>query len=426
MSHYESSKKISAEEATNTILGFAKALEPERVPMLQARGRVLAKDIASDIDIAPFDNSAMDGYALLASDTANASPEHPVSLRVVGAIGAGSVFSGTLQGGQAVRIMTGAMLPAGADAVVMIEHVELVDASLQKPEGVQIILTKRAESGLNVRLKGEEVCCGEVLLGAGTVLTAAGIGLLAATGNTHVELIRRPRVAILSTGSELVDPGELPEPGKIRNSNCFSLSAAVSAAGGEPHILGIIKDDKDEICAAVQKAVAAHDMVLISGGAAGGDYDYGYQVLSELGTVHFRKINMRPGKAQTFSIIDDTIVVGLAGNPAAALVGFEVLLRPALRFMQGYKKIKRPITKARLAADTFKPDSRRFYIRARVEYDKETGEHVVAPEQHQSSALLGAMQNANCLVVLQEGLTGSLKNELVTCLRLDIDEGVVI
>ena len=424
--NFESSKTISVEEAIAKILSFTKVLEPERVAMLEATGRVLAADIVSDIDIAPFANSAMDGFALRAEDTQQASPENPVQLTIVGEIGAGSVYDGVVQSGETLRIMTGAMLPDGADAVMQIEHVEVAGVSPEKPEGAQIILTKGIDVHENVRDKGEEALKGEVLLKAGTILNAAGIGLLAATGNPTVEVFRRPRVAIFSSGDELVEPSVVPGPGKIRNSNCYSLAAAVRAAGAEPDILGIVRDNKDEILAAIQSAVAQHDMVLISGGAAGGDYDYTYAVLNELGTVYFSKVNMRPGKAQTLSIIDDTIVFGLAGNPSAAMVGFEVLLRPALRFMQGYKNVKRSITRARLTADVEKPDARRFYLRAHMEHDIETDEYWVIPEPHQSSALLSALQNANCLVVLQEGLVGSLKDEIVACLRLDIDEGVVI
>jgi len=424
--HYETSKTIGVEEAIDTILSFTKILDSERVPMLEATGRVLAQDIVSDIDIAPFSNSAMDGFALKAGNTEQASLQNPVQLKVIGIIGAGCVFEGVVQNGEALRIMTGAMLPDGADTVIKIEDVEVVGESPECPEGTQIILTKSVEHGKNVREKGEEVQAGELLIKAGTVLNAAGIGLLAATGNPQVEIIRRPRVAIMSSGDELVDPSVLPGPGQIRNSNCYSLAAAVKAAGGLPNILGVVKDNKDEILAAIQNAVADHDMVFISGGAAGGDYDFTYQVLNELGTVHFCKVNMRPGKAQTLGIVENTIVFGLAGNPSAAMVGFEVLLRPALRKMQGYKKIKRPVTRACLTTDAFKPDFRRFYIRAYMEHDRESDEYRVTPAERQSSALLSALQSANCLVVLQEGVEGSAKNENVACLRLDIDEGIEI
>ncbi|MCL2530380.1 MAG: molybdopterin molybdotransferase MoeA [Coriobacteriia bacterium] len=424
--HYESSETVAVRDAIEKILSFAKVLEPQSVPMQEAMGRVLAQDIVSDRDIAPFANSAMDGFALKAADIEQASPKNPAQLKVLGIIGAGSVFEGTVQSGEALRIMTGAMMPAGADTVVMIEKVEVTGVSAEKPEGTQVILTAGAKLGLNVRDKGEEALAGDLLLKAGTVVNAAGIGLLAATGNPHVEVIRRPRVAILSSGDELVGPSEVPGPGQIRNSNCYSLAAAVKAAGGEPNILGIVRDNNNEILQAIQQAVAHHDMVLISGGAAGGDYDFTYQVLSELGTVHFCKVNMRPGKAQTLGIVNNTIVFGLAGNPSAAMVGFEVLLRPALRQMQGFTSIKRPVTKARLTTDAYKPDSRRFYLRARVERDKASGEYLVTPEKNQSSALLSALQNANCLVVLQEGLDGKAKSEMVCCIRLDIDEGVEI
>ncbi|MDR2035617.1 MAG: molybdopterin molybdotransferase MoeA [Coriobacteriales bacterium] len=423
---YTSAEKLCVEKALEKILSFARVLDTERVGMLDALGRVLARDIVSDIDIAPFDNAAMDGFALKASDIKLASPQSPVQLKVVGGIGAGSVFDGVVNSGEALRIMTGAALPAGTDTVVKIESVEVLGETPANPEGTDIVVAKKLEEGANVRYKGEEGRAGEVLLKAGTVVNAAGIGLLASTGNATVELYRRPLVAILSSGDELVDPSVLPGPGQIRNSNCYSLAGAVKAAGALPDICGIVRDNKDAILAAIRQAVATHDLVIISGGAAGGDFDYTYQVLSELGEVHFSKVNMRPGKAQTLSVIDGTIVFGLAGNPSAAMVGFEVLLRPALRFMQGYSHIKRPVTRARLTADANKPDSRRFFLRARMQRNLKTGEHLVTPEQKQSSALLGALQNSNCLVVLPEGLTGSVKDEIVACLRLDIDEGTEI
>ena len=421
-SNYETSQMISVDEAIDMVLSFTKELESEATPMLEATGRVLAEDIVSDIDIAPFDNSAMDGFALKAVDSELASPDHPIELEVVGVIGAGSVFTGCLQAGEALRIMTGAELPAGADTVVMIEHVEVVGETATRPQGERIILSKSIELGKNVRYKGEEIAAGEVLMQAGVQLSPAGIGLLAATGNPVVQVIRRPRVAILATGDELVDPTQVPGPGKIRNSNGYSLAAAVAGAGGLPSVLGIVADDEAQIRAAVKAAVASHDMVLISGGAAGGDYDYTFQVLNELGRVYFRKVNMRPGKSQTLGVIDDTIVFGLAGNPVAALVGFEVLLRPALRLMQGYRSLKRPIIQARLVSDSHKTDSRRLYLRAHLAYDSANAEYQVILEEHQSSAILGAMQNANCLVILEEGQGGSHKDEFVNCLRLDIED----
>jgi molybdopterin molybdotransferase len=308
----------------------------------------------------------------------------------------------------------------------MIEKVEVLGETAEKPEGSEILVSTGLQEGANVRKKGEEAAAGELLMQAGTVLNAAGVGLLATTGNTEVLVYRRPQVAILATGDELVDPGTLPGPGQIRNSNAYSLAAAVKAAGCVPHLFDIVRDNKNEILSAVKKAVAASDMVLLSGGAAGGDFDYTYEVLDELGEVHFCKVNMRPGKAQTFSVIEDTLVFGLAGNPAAALTGFEVLLRPALRFMQGFTSTKRPLTRARLTADVQKIDERRNYLRASMTHDIASGEYSVTPAAKQSSAILSALQQANCLVVLPEGLKGSLKDEIVACLRLDVDEGVAI
>lgn len=423
---YKSGDMLSVEEALEQILDLAQTLDSQNVDMLEAAGRVLAQDIVSDIDIAPFDNSGMDGFAVKAGDTQNASPEHPTRLEVIGEIAAGEVFEGELQSGEALRIMTGAPVPEGSDTVVQIEAVEVLGESPEKPAGTEVLISNPLKLGKNVRPKAEDAKAGEVLMRAGTVLHSAGVGMLASTGNTTVQVIRRPRVAILSTGDELVDPSQKPGPGQIRNSNCFSLAAAVQAAGAVPDIIGIVKDDFDAIVCTLKAAVADHDMVLISGGAAEGDFDYTFKVIKELGQVFFSKVNMRPGKAQTLGLIDKTIVFGLPGNPAAAMVGFEVLLRPVLRKMQGYKKIMRPVTRARLSTDANKPDKRRFYIRARLQHNIENNEYWVTPEANQSSALLSALQNSNCLVVLPEGLIGNAAGETVACLRLDIDEGVVI
>lgn len=423
---YQQEDMLRVEEALDLILGMVNVLEPEQVDMLKAAERVLAQDIVSDIDISPFDNSAMDGFAVRAADAAHASVDNPIRLKIIGEIGAGEDYAGTLAEGEALRIMTGAPVPAGSDTVVKIEDTEVVGESEDNPMGSEVILTKVPVLGKNVRAKAEDARAGEVLLPKGTVLHPAGVGLLAATGNPEVLVYRRPRVAILSSGDELVGPTEIPGPGKIRNSNCYALASAVEAAGGLAHIVGIVRDDANEIRDAIQAAVADHDLVMISGGAAEGDFDYTFKVINELGTVHFSKVMMRPGKAQTLGLIDDTIVFGLPGNPAAAMVGFEVLLRPALLKMQGFTQIKRPVTLARLTVDTKKPDDRRFYIRARIEHDIQNNEYIVSPAENQSSALLTSFQNANCLVVLPEGKLGNLKDEMVACMRLDINEGVVV
>lgn len=423
---YQQNDMVSVEEALEQILELARILEPERVMMLDATSRVLAQDIVSDIDISPFDNSSMDGFAVQAADTLSASPDNPVHLKVIGEIGAGEVFDGTVGSGEALRIMTGAPMPTGADTIVRIEHTKVVGETVDNPAGAEIILTKTLKQGADVRAKGEDARAGEVLLKTGTTLHPAGVGLLAATGNSEVDVYRRPRVSILSTGDELVGPTEKPGPGQIRNSNCYALAAAARDAGAEATILGIARDDEDEIRSLLSKAATENDLVMISGGAAEGDYDYTFKVLNELGTVYYSRVNMRPGKAQTLGRIGDAIVFGLPGNPAAAMVGFEVLLRPTLRKMQGFSKTMRPVTRARLTADANKPDARRFYIRARLEHDITNNEYLVTPAKNQSSALLTSFQDSNCLVVLPEGLTGNAKGETVACLRLDVSEGVVI
>ncbi|MDR2672207.1 MAG: molybdopterin molybdotransferase MoeA [Coriobacteriales bacterium] len=420
---------ISVESALEQTLSLVEPLPAEQVAMIDALGRVVAVDVSSDIDIAPFDNSAMDGYAVRASDLTSANPENPCILEVVGLIGAGQVYEGSLEVGQALRIMTGAPVPRGADTVVKVEDTELCVADTARESPVQanahhVRFFAAPKPGANVRLHGEEVRAGEVILPKGSVLTPAGVGLLASTGTTAVLVHRRPEVAILATGDELVSPDVVPQPGQIRDSNCYSLAAAVRQAGGTPTVFGEVRDTKAAVIEAL-KAAVGHDFIILSGGAAEGDFDYTSQVVRELGQLHFNKVRMRPGKAQTLGEIDGTVVFGLPGNPAAALVGFEVLIRPALLKMQGFTKIRRSVTTARLTQEFNKRDARRLYVRACLARDMTSGEYTVTPEKNQSSASFLVMHRSNCLVVLPEGTMTLSRGEMVACMRLDVPEGTL-
>ena len=259
----------------------------------------------------------------------------------------------------------------------------------------------------------------------GERINSAGAGLLAATGNATVLVYRRPRVAIISTGSELVDVTTVPGPGQIRNSNSYSLAAAVIDAGGIPEIRPSIADSREALASALLEALRDHDFVITSGGAAEGDFDFITPVVREQGELFFNKVNMKPGKAQTFGIINGKPIFGLPGNPGAASVGFEVLIRPALLKMQGFSTLTRPLTKAVLKQDVRKKDEmRRFYLRARLERDANDS-YQVTPEANQSSALLGALNRSNCLMIVPEGSKALAAGDVVECLRLDIEEGVL-
>jgi len=411
---------ITVEQALELVLGFVSPTEPERVPLLDALGRVLAEDAASDIDVAPFDNSAMDGFAVRAADLAGASENLPVELDVIAHIAAGDFWEGEVGPGQAARIMTGAPVPAGADAVVMVECTRAVDGD--GGTGSRVAFELEPRLGEHIRRRGEEVLAGDVVVSAGEVLGPAGIGLLAATGHDTVAVYRRPRVAVLSTGSELVEVAEKPGPGKIRNSNSYSIAAQVLAAGGVPVRYGIVPDDMDATRAAFERAAEECDFIATSGGVSIGDFDFVKPVLEELGELTFCKVKMRPGNPQTLGTIRGVPFFGLPGNPTSTYVGFEIFVRPALRRMQGFSALTRPVTMARLSHDVKKKQVRRYYLRGRVELAPDGG-YTAALSGSQSSALLTAAHRGNCFVVLPEGEGVFPAGTQVECVRLDMEEG---
>ena len=417
------SEMISLEEARALVLSHVRPLPVETVPVLGAVGRVAAADLASDIDIAPFAHSAMDGFAVRASELAEASPESPVELDVTAEVAAGDVFEGVIGAGQCVRIMTGAPLPADADAVVKYEVVNAVSGD-GKP-GSRVAFRAPADVRANVREAGEEARAGEVVVGRGEVVGTAGVGFLASCGITEVPTYRRPRVAVIAIGSELVAPTEVPAPGKIRNSNSYALAACAQAAGAVPTVLPIVEDTHEALAAAVRDAAASYDFVVTSGGASNGDFDFIKPVVEELGQLLMTTVNMRPGKAQTFGLVDGTPVFGLPGNPAAAYVGFEMIVRPALRKMQGFSRFERPVVKARLSTDAKKRDPRRIFLRSTLSKDA-AGDYVVAPAKNQSSGLFGPIQRSNCMAILPEGLESRTAGSVVECVLLDVSEEIVL
>ena len=417
------SEMISLEEARALVLSQVEALPVETVSILDAVGRVAAADLRSDIDIAPFAHSAMDGFAVRASELAEASPESPVELDVIAEVAAGDVFEGVIGAGQCVRIMTGAPLPTDADAVVKYEVVDAVSGD-GKP-GSRVAFRAPADARANVREAGEEARAGEVVVGRGEVVGAAGVGFLASCGITEVPTYRRPRVAVIAIGSELVAPTEVPAPGKIRNSNSYALAACAQAAGAVPTVLPIVEDTHEALAAAVRDAAVSYDFVVTSGGASNGDFDFIKPVVEELGQLLMTTVNMRPGKAQTFGLVDGTPVFGLPGNPAAAYVGFEMIVRPALRKMQGFSRFERPVVKARLSTDAKKRDPRRIFLRSTLSKDA-AGDYVVAPAKNQSSGLFGPIQRSNCMAILPEGLESRTAGSVVECVLLDVSEEIVL
>ena len=394
---------ISLEEARALVCGAVEPMAVETVGLLDAVGRVAAADLASDIDVSPFAHSAMDGFALRAAEIEAADGEAPVVLRVIAEIGAGDVFD--------------------ADAVVKYEIVAVVEGDGHA--GSLVSFAAPTKVGSNVRPAGEEARAGEVVVRAGEVVGAAGVGFLAGCGVLEVPVRRRPRVAIIATGSELVSPAEVPGPGKIRNSNSYAMAACASRAGAVPHILPIVEDTYEALRAAVAAATEEYDFVVTTGGAANGDYDFIKPVVADLGELLMATVNMRPGKAQTFGLVNGTPVFGLPGNPAAAYVGFELIIRPALRTMQGYTFMDHPVVWARLTADEKNRDPRRIFLRGTLTRAAD-GTFEVTPARNQSSGLFGPIQKTNCMAIMPEGSEPQPAGTMVDCILLDVPEEVCL
>ncbi len=414
---------ISVEEARDLILANVQRLGDEVIDVVDAAGRVAAQDQASDIDVSPFAHSAMDGFALRASQIAGAAVESPVVLRVIAEEAAGEVFEGPIADDECVRIMTGAPLPDAADSVVKYEIVGVVEGD-GKP-GSLVSFAEPTKLGSNVRAAGEEARAGEVIVRDGEVVNAAGVGFLAGCGITELPVYRRPRIAVISIGSELVPPTQVPTPGKIRNSNSYALAAAARQAGAVPTILPIVADSQEALAEEILLAVHDYDFVLTSGGASNGDFDFIKPVVEQLGELLMTTVNMRPGKAQTFGLVKGVPVFGLPGNPAAAYVGFQMLVRPALRKMQGYSRFEHPTVRARLMKGTKKNDPRRIFMRGMLQKGAD-GTYEATPAGNQSSGLFGPIQRSNCMIVLPEGTEGRSEGSMVDCLLLDVSEEVVL
>lgn len=412
-------KLTSVADARERVLARFERLETEMVPLADALGRPLAAALASDIDIAPFDNSAMDGFAVRAQDTVTAEEPDPAMLAVIEEVGAGTVPDKVVGPGQATRIMTGAPMPEGADAVVKIEHT--VPAST----GGMVAVQAPATPGLNVRFRGEDVRSGDEVLGVGEIVTPAAVALAASTGHPEVLVHRRPRVAVLATGDELVDPSQVPGPGQIRDSNSRALAAQVSVAGGIPLRYEIVRDTEESVRAALGRAATEADVIISSGGVSVGDYDVVRHVLESEGQLEFWSVAMRPGSPVTFGEYSGVPFFGLPGNPTSGFVGFELFVRPALRLMQGFAELHRPTVAARLTYDIRKKPGRAHFMRAvltRAPGDAEVA-YQVSSAGSQSSALVSVLHKANCFVVAPEGASVIEAGSLVECIRFDVEEG---
>ena len=411
---------ISVDEAKERILRHFHPLEQERVPILEALDRVLAEDIYSDIDIPPFANSAMDGYALRSLDTAGASRKSPVTLKVVADLAAGYTTEVEVAPGMAIRIMTGAPLPEGADAVVRFED---TSEGLRGSWGPTVEVYKEGSPRENVRPAGEDIRRGELVLTKGTVLRPQEIGVLASLGRPEVEVIRRPRVAILATGDELVGIEEELGPGKIRNSNEYSNTALVLRYGGIAVRLGIAKDRVEDIKAKIQKGLEAQvDLFLTSAGVSVGEYDVVKEVLASEGEIEFWQVCMKPGKPLAFGHIQGVPLIGLPGNPVSAMVAFEQFVRPAILTMLGKGAKEKPEVEVIVDEDVTN-SGRRGFMRAIVTR-QEDGYHARVVSGPRGSGVLTSMVRANALLIVPEGTTLVKAGERLRAQMLDWPEGV--
>ncbi len=417
---------ISVEEALDKILSHFTVLEAEEVPILDSPGQVLAEDISSSINLPPLDNSAMDGYAVQARDTDGASSESPRFLRVIDTVIAGAISEQAIKTGTAIRIMTGAPVPKGADSVVRFEDTD--EARRKKAATDEIGILCKTRSGLNIRRAGEDITKGSIVLKKGTVIRPAEVGVLASLGKSKVAVFRRPVVAILATGNELVEIEQPLPASKIYNSNTYSVAALVQRYGGIPKILGIALDSEDSLVTKLRQGLDA-DMLITSGGVSAGDYDIVKDVLAKEGEITFWTVRMKPGKPLAFGTlkgVDQTGAtrniphLGLPGNPVSSMVTFELFARPAILKMMGKKNWTKPTVEAVLEESIVKTDERRVYTRAIVE--KRGNTYFARLTGPQGSGILTSMSLANGLVIVPEDKTEIKAGEVTQVIMLDWNE----
>jgi molybdopterin molybdotransferase len=401
----------SVEEHLARILSAIEPLGDFPQPLMDTLGLAAAEDVAAPIALPAFDNSGMDGYAVRHEDVASASAEAPVHLPVVGEIGAGQARLLALSPGTAAKIMTGAPMPTGADSVVPYEWTD---------RGVaQVRISQSPSPGQHVRLAGEDVSAGDVLLEHGTVLGPRHLGLLASVGRATVRSRPRPRVVIMSTGSELREPGQPLGHDAIYDGNSWLLAASARRAGAIAYRVGIVPDEPRAFLDALGDQLVRADLVVTSGGVSQGDFDVVKEALSPLGTVWFGGVAMQPGKPQGFGTVgeDATPIFTLPGNPVSSYISFEMFVLPAIRKLMARTPLSRPTTRARLTHGISSPEGRRQFLRGA--YDVDRGGAFVSPVGGPGSHLIGDLASSNALIVVPEDVTAIPAGEHVQVLKLD-------
>lgn len=403
--------RLTVAEAQEAVLNAVRPVGVETLGLVEALGRVLAEDVRSPRAIPPADNSAMDGYAVRVADVSDASPERPVALPVSDVVPAGGRARAPLARGQAIKIMTGAPMPDGADTVVRVEHTDGGDETVR--------VMRAPEPGENVRRAGEDIQEGEPVLARGSLLRPAELGLLASVNRSRVLVTARPRVAILATGDEVADLGdpEAAEPGRIVNANSYSLAGQVLEAGGVPQLLGVARDAREAIRARIEAGLRA-DVLVTSGGVSVGDFDYVKAVLEELGLERlFWKVMVRPGDPIAFGLLGVRPVFSLPGNPVASMVTAELFVRPAIRKMLEHPRVARDTTIATLEEPIRSRKGYRTYVRGVLR--RERGERIVCSTGPQGSGILRSMSRANALIVVPEDVEALEKGDQVEVMLID-------
>lgn len=409
---------IAVGKAVAHVMKYTKRGELECVPLTESYGRILGEDVVADSDVPHFDRSPYDGFAIRAEDTKEATFEHPVSFEVVGEIGAGFVFTEEVKDFQAVRIMTGAAIPAGCDAVVMLEL-----TGGHEQDGKTYMKVKRPfQSGDNISRKGEDVKKGHVLVEKGTMINPGVAALLATFGYSEVAVVKRPVIGIVTTGSELLDVHEPLQLGKIRNSNSYMIGAQIMRAGGEVKYFGQFADDFDTCYSMVKRTMEEVDILITTGGVSVGDYDYLPAIYEKLGAnVLFNKIAMRPGSVTTVAEVNGKLLFGLSGNPSACYVGFELFVRPVIGTFLHKKEVHMYRADAVLIKEFPKPNPFTRFVRAKAEFIN--GRIQVMPVGLDKSSAVSSLADANAFIVLPGGTRGFEVDMTVTTLLLDYERG---